>query len=150
MLEFEDHIDCEPGCEERLGDPRELAAGFDSGLSLALFVPAFFGMFLAPQVALVAGTLAALRALRRRRVRSLPASEIGLIGRRTRVVLLAGFATVAGLELYAVDFSLVLLVSRACCRFKRAGGGGAGRGADRPQPLQDDRVVPPGSGRRRV
>ncbi len=151
VLELEDHIACEPDCEERLGDPRELAAGFaeelatsrarltafrafwtlalaavalalsqlaighaggypgfTSGLSLVLFVPALLGLFVAPQVALVAGSLAALRAVRRRRARSLPAAEIELIERRTRVALLAGLGTVAGLGCYVLDFVLVL------------------------------------------
>ena len=39
------------------------------------------------------------------RVDSLPAGEIALIHRRARVALAAGFATMAGLELYVVDFS---------------------------------------------
>ena len=151
VLELEDHIACEPGCEELLGDPRDLAAGFaeelatsrargaafrafaalalaaaalalsqltigqtggypgfTNGLSLLLFVAALLGLFVAPQVALVAGTLAALRAARRRRAPSLPAAEIDLMQRRTRVALLAGLGTVAGLELYVLDFALVL------------------------------------------
>jgi hypothetical protein len=151
VLELEDHIACEQGCEERLGDPRELATGFaeqlatsrarvtafrafwalalaavalalsqlaighaggyrgfTSGLSLILFVPALLGLFVAPQVALVAGSLAALRAVRRRHARSLPAAEVELIERRTRVALLAGLGTVAGLGCYALDFVLVL------------------------------------------
>jgi hypothetical protein len=151
VLELEDHIACEPGCEERLGDPRELAAsfaeelatararvtafrafwalalaavalalsqlaighaggypGFTSGLSLVLFVPALLGLIVAPQVALVAGSLAALRAVARRHARSLPAAEIELIQRRTRVALLAGLGTVAGLGCFVLDFVLVL------------------------------------------
>ena len=79
--------------------------GFNHGLSLLLFFPALVGMLLAPQVALVSGTLAALRALRRRRVTRMPAAEIGLLGRRIRVALAAGFATVGGIEIYVVDFS---------------------------------------------
>ena len=148
VAELSDHIACEPGCEERLGDPRELATsfadelataearrsafatfgalavaavalvvslitlarfahypGYSNGLSTALFFPALLGMVVAPQVALVAGTLAAWRALRRRWVTSLPAGEIALIHRRARVALAAGFATMAGVELYVVDFS---------------------------------------------
>jgi hypothetical protein len=147
-IELGDHIACEPGCEERLGDPRELAIGFadelatseargsafatftalavaavvlivsqitlarfagypgySNGISTLLFFPAILGMVVAPQVALVAGTLAAWRALRRRRVGCLPADEIRLIHSRARVALAAGFATMAGLELYVVDFS---------------------------------------------
>ena len=151
LLELRDHIACEPGCEDRLGDPRELAIsfadelatseardsafatfgalalsalvlvvsivtlgrfagypGYSNGLSTLLFFPSLAGMVVAPQVAFVAGTLAAWRALRRRRVANLPADEIGLIHRRTQVALTAGFATMAGLELYVVDFSELL------------------------------------------
>lgn len=151
LLELRDHIECEPGCEDRLGDPIELAAsfanelaterargsafgtfaaltlaafalivsqlaigpaggypGYKSGISLLVFLPALIGMFVAPQIALVSGVLAALRALRRRRALRLPAPEIALIGRRARVALLAGFGTVAGLELYVLNFSLRL------------------------------------------
>lgn len=146
LFELADHISYEPGCEERLGDPRALAAtfadelattksrrsalhgfaaltatavalaisqltlgqvgypGFDHGISQMLFWPALIGIFIAPQVALVAGSLAAVRALRRRRVIALPANEVALITRRTRVAVGAGFSTVAGLELYVIDF----------------------------------------------
>jgi hypothetical protein len=148
VIELDDHIACEPGCEDRLGDPRALAMsfadelatsaarvsafvsfaalavaavvlivsqltlgrfshypGYSNGLSMLLFFPAILGMVVAPQIALVAGTLAAWRALRRRRVASLPAQEIALIHRRARIALAAGFATMAGLELYVIDFS---------------------------------------------
>ena len=148
MLELEDHIACEPGCEERLGDPALLAAtfadelatdrargsafrafgalvlaaialalsqlaivhaggypGFRNGLSLAIFFPALIGMFIAPQVALVAGTLAAWRSVRRRSRAALPAAEIDLIRRRTWVAISAGLAVCGGLELYVLDFS---------------------------------------------
>ncbi len=148
MHELRDHIACEPGCEQRLGDPRELAVtfadelataearnsafatfaalavaavvlvvsqitlarfahypGYSNGISTLLFFPAILGMLVAPQVALVAGTLAAWRALRRRQVACLPAGEIGLIHSRARVALGAGFATMVGVELYVVDFS---------------------------------------------
>jgi hypothetical protein len=148
LFELSDHIECDPGCEDRLGEPVQLAGdfadelatartrgsaftafgalalaavalvvsqlaigpaggypGFDHGISLVLFVPALLGMFFAPQVALVTGSLAALRSARRRRAPRLPAAEIGLIGRRARVALLAGFGTVSGLGLYIVNFS---------------------------------------------
>ena len=82
--------------------------GFNHGLSLALFIPAALGMFVAPQVALVAGILAALRAVRRRKLRILPAAELALIRRRAWVALGAGIATAVGPELYVVDFSSVL------------------------------------------
>jgi hypothetical protein len=151
LLELRDHIECEPGCEERLGDPRELAAGFadelatdkarrsafhvfaalsvaavalvvsqvalasdvgypgfKNGLTMALFLPALIGLLVAPQVALVAGSLAALRAARRRRERTLPAAELGLIRRRARVALGAGYGVVGGLGLYIINFINVL------------------------------------------
>ncbi len=151
--ELRDHIGCEPGCEQRLGDPRALATrfadelagslarrsafvafgalagaaavlaisqltighaggppGFNHGHSVALFLPAAIGMLIAPQVALVAGTLAAWRALRRRDAASLSAAEVSLIRRRTRVALAAGWATLAGLALYVVDFTALLPV----------------------------------------
>lgn len=150
-LELSDHIACEPGGEQRLGDPTRLAAtfadelatdgarrsaygvfgalaitalavivsqlslrraggypGFNHGLSMALFIPALLGMVVASQAALVAGTLAAWRARRRRRARVLPSAEIALIRRRTWVAVGAGFAVVAGLELYVIDFARVL------------------------------------------
>jgi hypothetical protein len=145
--ELRDHIECEPGREEHLGDPAALAAvfadelasarsrrsaivafaalvvtalalaislmtlgrvgypGFDHGLTVALFWPALLGMFIAPQVAFVSGTLAAGRAVRRRGAIVLPAAELALIARRTRIALAAGLATVAGVELYVVNFS---------------------------------------------
>lgn len=146
VAELTDHIACEPGCQERLGDPAALARtfadelasartrrsalhafaalavagivlagsllaltrahpGYDSGISLALFFPALLGMFIAPQVAMVSGTLAALRAVRRRRARALPAAEVRLIARRARVALVAGLAAMAGIELYVIDFA---------------------------------------------
>jgi hypothetical protein len=82
--------------------------GFNHGLSQALFWPALLGLVIGPQTALVAGTLAAWRALRRRRARVLPGAEIRLIRRRAAIGLGGGLATVAGLELYAINFSSVL------------------------------------------
>ncbi|MFZ0042812.1 MAG: hypothetical protein WAK93_15990 [Solirubrobacteraceae bacterium] len=151
VLELRDHIECEPGCEQRLGDPRALAGtfadelatsrargsalwafgalalaavclivsqtalgaaggypGFTRGISLVLFVPAFFGLLVASQVALVAGCLALVRAARRQHELSLPAAEIELLERRTRIALLAGLATIAGLALYLIDFVRLL------------------------------------------
>ena len=150
VFELQDHIACEPGCEDRLGDARGLAhsfadelasagarrsalavfaaltvaagalilsqlaigrtgyPGFDNGYSLALFIPAALGMFIAPQAALVAGILAAVRALRRRGVAVMPAGEVALIRRRAWVGLCSGLAATVGLELYVIDFSAVL------------------------------------------
>ena len=148
VLELDDHIACEPGCEQRLGEPHALAIRFadelaaagarrsafaafaalavaaavlvvsqitlarfvhypgsSNGISALLFLPAILGMTVAPQVALAAGALATWRAVRRRREVSLAAAEIALIQRRTRVALRAGFATMAGVELYVLNFS---------------------------------------------
>lgn len=147
-LELRDHIECDPGCEARLGDPRALAAsfadelassrargaafwsfgalavaavalivsqlaigraggypGYDNGISVAVSLIALLGMVFGSQVALVTGSLAVLRAARRRRPARLPAAEIGLIERRTRVALMGGFTTVGGLALYAANFA---------------------------------------------
>jgi hypothetical protein len=151
MLELADHIACEPGGEERLGNADELAArfaeelgtdrsrrsalaafaalsvtavaviasqlllggavgypGFNHGYSLLLAIPALLGIVIAPQAALVAGGLAALRVLRRRRAETMPAAELALLRGRTLVALGAGLATAVGLELYVIDFSSVL------------------------------------------
>ncbi|HEX3872766.1 MAG TPA: hypothetical protein VHW26_01385 [Solirubrobacteraceae bacterium] len=151
LLEIEDHIACEPASEQRLGDPRELAAefadelgtqaargavqwvfgalaltagalavsqlaigsgggypGFDNGYSVALAIPAILLMFVAPQVALVAGSLALLRSLRRRRAPILPQAEIDLLRRRAWVGAGAGLACAIGLELYVIDFLAVM------------------------------------------
>jgi hypothetical protein len=88
------------------------APDLERGRSLLLFWPAVLGILVGPQAASVAGILAVLRVLRRRRTRVLPAAEIALIRRRIWVGLAAGMATVAGLELYVGDFSTVLPVWR--------------------------------------
>ena len=56
---------------------------------------------LGAQVAFVAGTLALLRALRRRRERVLPTAELAVLNRRTGTALAAGLVTVGGVALYA-------------------------------------------------
>jgi len=150
VLEFEDHISCEPACVSRLGDPRELAGefvdelatqsarraargtfgalvlaaialiasqvaigaaagypGFDRGYSLVLGLAAGLCMVVAPQVALVAGSLGLARALRRRAEPVLPAAEIRLLRRRAWVGLGGGLGTSLALELYAANFSAI-------------------------------------------
>jgi len=82
--------------------------GFDHGFSVALSLPAIVAILVGPQIALVAGTLAAWRALRRRRVAVLPAAEIALVRARARVALAAGLVTTTGLLLYTVNFIGVL------------------------------------------
>jgi MFS family permease len=58
----------------------------------------------APQLALVAGSLAALRAFRCRDDPIIPRSEAVVIGRRSAVGLAAGLASMAGLVLVALQF----------------------------------------------
>jgi len=141
VLELADHIECDPGSEERLGDPAKLAAifvdelvtaksrraafdvftalaatalvlavsqaglgqfgypGFNGPLGRVLVWPALFCVVLAPQVALVCGTLGALRAFRCRGATVLPAAEVGLITCRARLGLAAGAAVTFGVAL---------------------------------------------------
>jgi hypothetical protein len=87
----------------RIGYP-----GFSHGASAPLALIAIVAMVVGAQVALVGGTLAAWRALRRRREPSLPRAEIALIQRRTRLGLAAGLTTTAGILLYVVNFTSVL------------------------------------------
>jgi hypothetical protein len=77
--------------------------GYNTGLSTALAVPTILTILIAPQIALVAGCLAALRALRRRGSRRLPDAEVALIHRRAMIGVGAGLALCAALLLYAVD-----------------------------------------------
>jgi hypothetical protein len=79
--------------------------GFDTGISVAISIPALLMLLIAPQVALVSGALAALRALRRRRARRLPDAEVALIYRRGAVAGAAGLVTCAGLLLYVANFA---------------------------------------------
>ncbi|MGI9185432.1 MAG: hypothetical protein ACR2GZ_10825 [Solirubrobacteraceae bacterium] len=59
---------------------------------------------LAPQVAFVAGLLAALRALRRRRAAVIPSAEASVIVRRAWVGLAFGLATMVSLGVLALEF----------------------------------------------
>jgi hypothetical protein len=77
--------------------------GYNNGLSTALAVPTILTILIAPQIALVAGSLAAWRALRTRGSRRLPDAEVALIRRRTKIALSAGLATCAAMVLYATD-----------------------------------------------
>jgi hypothetical protein len=77
--------------------------GYNNGLSTALAVPTILAILIAPQIALVAGSLAALRALRRRDSRRLPDAEVALIRRRSAIAVGAGLATCAAMVLYATD-----------------------------------------------
>lgn len=82
--------------------------GFNHGASTALGLVAIAAFVLGAQVALVAGTLAAWRALLRRRAAVLPAAEVALVRRRALVGVGAGIVTTTGLLLYVVDFIGVL------------------------------------------
>lgn len=82
--------------------------GYDRGLTAAISLPSILAIVVGSQVALVAGLLAGWRALRRRRARVLPAAEIALIARRTRVALAAGLAVGISIGLLAVDYVTVL------------------------------------------
>jgi hypothetical protein len=73
-------------------------------LDPALGALAFALMIVAPQVSFVAGALALLRTLRRRRERVIPTSELVVIRRRTGLALFFGFLTMAALSLYAYEF----------------------------------------------
>jgi hypothetical protein len=61
-------------------------------------------MVVAPQVAFVAGSLALVRALRRRG-RVLPTAELTVLRRRTLVALACGTVTMGALALYAYEFA---------------------------------------------
>jgi hypothetical protein len=77
--------------------------GYNNGLSTALAVPTILTILIAPQIALVAGSLAALRALRTRGSSRLPDAEVALIRRRSAVAVGAGLVTCAAMMLYATD-----------------------------------------------
>ena len=87
----------------RIGYP-----GFNHGHSTPLSLVAILAFVIGSQVALVCGTLAGWRALRRRREPVLPAAEIALMRRRSRIALGAGMVTTAGLGLYTINFTSVL------------------------------------------
>jgi hypothetical protein len=79
--------------------------GIDNGRSLVVGLVASLCMVVAPQVALVAGSLGLLRSLRRRREPVLPAGEVRLLRRRTWVGLGGGLATSIALGVDVVNFS---------------------------------------------
>jgi hypothetical protein len=74
------------------------------GLTLAA-APAVLVLFVAPQLALVAGGLALVRVLRRRRAHVLSTAELRLVRRRVAVALAAGAATAGALIAYALVLS---------------------------------------------
>jgi hypothetical protein len=76
---------------------------FDGQIA-ALGVLAGIGTFVFPQIALVAGSLALLRALRLRRGEALPAAELQVMRSRSAVALGAGWLTIGSWALFAIDF----------------------------------------------
>jgi hypothetical protein len=60
----------------------------------------------APQVAFVAGSLALLRAFRRRESRALPAAELRVLARRTSVALACGLATMGAVAVLAYEYGV--------------------------------------------
>ena len=104
-LEYADHLALRPRRGGAAGNPEELAGKLAAELAAddarrvarntfaALAVPTIMTILIAPQIALVAGSLAALRALRRRQSRRLPAGEGRDIQPR---VLLSGMRVLAG------------------------------------------------------
>ena len=147
VLELRDHIACEPGCEERLGDPGALAGTFADELASARSRRSAMNAFVALAVTALALAISQLtlgrigypglttgsrlhcsgrpwsacssrprwRSCQARLPRcerstaeersSSPAAELALIARRTRIALAAGLGTVAGMELYVLNFS---------------------------------------------
>jgi hypothetical protein len=75
----------------------------------------------APQVAFVSGSLALLRAFRRRRDRAIPAREVEILVRRTGLALAAGLATMGSIALFAYEYG----VERGIAYIGAAVGGGA-------------------------
>jgi hypothetical protein len=78
-----------------------------SGRTAAVGVAAAAGMILLPQVAFVAGCLAAVQAWRIRR-RPVVAAELALLRRRSALALVAGAASLATLALYAFELGYQL------------------------------------------
>ena len=87
-------------------------SGAQADVTSATWLPAgllaVVGMLFWPQVALVAGVLAALRAIRRRREPKLPAAEVELLLRRTRIALAAGALSLASVALHAIEYRQAL------------------------------------------
>jgi hypothetical protein len=73
---------------------KHAAIGFLASVALGLF----------PQIALVAGGLALLRALRRRGQGALSCHELDVMGRRSAVAVVAGFLTVASMVVWALEY----------------------------------------------
>jgi hypothetical protein len=75
-----------------------------SGSSPLLAAVSLIFVVVGAQVAFVAGSLGALRALRLRGDVSIAGAEVGVLRRRNAVALGAGAATLAGIALYGINF----------------------------------------------
>ena len=71
------------------------------GIELAVALAAAWFIVLAPQLAFVAGSLALVRALRRRDADVVPANEVHLLRRRTLIAVGSGWVTILALAVYA-------------------------------------------------
>jgi hypothetical protein len=78
----------------------------------------------APQVSFAAGSLALLRAFRRRRDRALAAAEVRVIVRRTAVALATGLAAMVGVGLFGYEYSASLPSWLRLLAYLSAGVGG--------------------------
>jgi len=76
-----------------------------SAKTLPLGLTAALMIALAPQISLAAGLLAIALAWRLRAAPAAPAAEISFLHRRAAVALTAGAATLAGVAVYAVEYS---------------------------------------------
>jgi hypothetical protein len=84
------------------------ASASNETLDPALGALAFATMIVAPQISFVAGMLALVRTLRRRRARVIPTRELVVIRRRTGVALFFGLVTMGALSLYGYEFHSLL------------------------------------------
>jgi len=71
------------------------------GIELAVALAAAWFIVLAPQLAFVAGSLALVRAIRRRDADVVPANEVHLLRRRTLIAVGSGWVTILALAVYA-------------------------------------------------
>ena len=92
-----------------------------SAKTLPLGIVSAFVIVLAPQISLAAGLLTVARAWRLRAETVAPAGAIRLLHRRAAVALGAGAATLAGVAIYAVEYSRGLPVWWTILAFAAAG-----------------------------
>ena len=98
-------------------------------------------LVVAPQIAFVAGALALLRALRRRRDCALPAQEVQVLVRRTGVALAAGLGTMGAVALSAHEYG-----AHAGIAYAAAAIGGGALLLAAPSALAAARIRPAGAG----